>query len=41
MSTLYIAGRILEPWLIESLFRKTLAGIPLTGSAKPADQVEA
>ena len=40
-ATLYIVGRILEPWLIKSLFRKTLAGIPLTGSAKPADQVEA
>ena len=38
---LYVAGRILEPWLIKSTFRKKLSGIPLTRDANPIDQVEA
>lgn len=39
-AALYLGGRILEPWLIKSTFRKKLSGIPLTSDGKPIDQIE-
>jgi hypothetical protein len=36
-SVLYVVGRILEPWLIRSVFRKTLSGeVTLSGHEKPS-----
>ncbi|WP_430428406.1 hypothetical protein [Parasphingorhabdus sp.] len=39
-AALYFAGRILEPWLIKSTFRKKLSDMPVANDANPSDQVE-
>lgn len=39
-ATLYVVGRILEPWLIKSTFRKKLQDSPRTGDVKPLDPTE-
>ena len=34
-AVLYVGGRLLEQWLIRSVFRKRLSGVPLSGREAP------
>jgi hypothetical protein len=40
-ATLYVVGRILEPWLIKSTFRKALSNSPALSDADTGEQTEA
>ncbi|WP_197460215.1 hypothetical protein [Sphingorhabdus sp. M41] len=39
-ATLYVVGRILEPWLIKSIFRKKLSAMPPAGDTSPGGQTK-
>lgn len=39
-AALYLVGRILEPWLIRSTFRKAFSNAPATDDAEPNNQTE-